>query len=194
MLRKLFPGDYVKTIFRIDFKALSRRGYKAMLFDVDNTIVDHGAPADDRAKRFFRYLRKNGFKTIALSNNKEPRVQSFCRDVGADGYIFLAGKPSPNAYFEAMERLGVTPRQTIFVGDQIFTDIWGANNAGIRSVMVEPIHKWKEEPQIIPKRFLEAIVLWLYRRQIKKHGVLAPVPLRRKRSKRKVDFKLDEEA
>ena len=57
MRTKLFPGDYVKSIYRIDFKELSKQGYKAMLFDVDNTLVDHGAPADDRAKRFFKYLR-----------------------------------------------------------------------------------------------------------------------------------------
>ncbi|MCR5452681.1 MAG: HAD-IIIA family hydrolase [Lachnospiraceae bacterium] len=169
-------------------------GYKALLFDIDNTIVDHGAPADARAIKFFKYLKKCGFKTIAISNNKEPRVESFCTQVGTDGYIFLAGKPAPNAFFEAMERLDVNPRQTIFVGDQIFTDIWGANNSGVLSVLVEPIHMFKEEPQIILKRFLEMIVLIAYRISVKKNGMVCNIPLRRKKNnKKQIDFKVGEE-
>ena len=59
--------------------------------------------------------------------------------------------------------MGTDTTNTIFVGDQILTDVWGANRAGIRSVMVKPVLKWKEEPQIILKRFLEALILLGYR-------------------------------
>ncbi len=71
-----------------------------------------------------------------------------------------------------MADLGATKEETIFVGDQVFTDIWGANRAGVYSILVQPVLKWKEEPQIILKRFIEALVLIpfhiFYRKRIQK--------------------------
>lgn len=174
---RLFPDDYIDSIYDIDFKALYEEGYRALLFDVDNTLVPHGAPANRRAKRFFAYLRKCGIRSMALSNNRELRVKSFCDETGADGYIYLAGKPSPRSYREAMQRLQVTAEETIFVGDQLFTDVWGAANAGVRSVLVRPVRKWREEPQIILKRFLEAVILIFYRIKVAVAGPGKPVPL-----------------
>ena len=98
-----------------------------------------------------------------MSNNKEPRVKRFSEDVIWTDYIYKAGKPKPGNYKKAMEIMGTDQKSTIFVGDQIFTDVWGANLAGIRSVLVKPILPWKEEVQIVLKRFLEAIVLLGYR-------------------------------
>ena len=68
-----------------------------------------------------------------------------------------------------MERLGTKQDTTLFVGDQLFTDVWGANRAGIKSYLVKPIHP-KEEIQIVLKRYLEKIVLFFYKNQIKKQG------------------------
>jgi hypothetical protein len=78
-------------------------------------------------------------------------------------YIYKANKPSAAGYKEAMEQMGTDVSNTIFVGDQILTDVWGANRAGIRSVMVKPVKKWHEEIQIILKRVLEAVILLGYR-------------------------------
>ena len=162
-MAKLFPDDYVESTYVIDFRALYSEGYRALLFDVDNTLVPHNAPADERAKAFFSYVKGLGYKCMFLSNNKEPRVKTFCEAVGGDGYIYKAGKPKATGYLEACRRLDVAPEHTLFVGDQILTDIWGANNAGIRSVLVKPVKKWHEEPQIVLKRFLEAAILLGYR-------------------------------
>ena len=101
----------------------------------------------------------------------------FNRDIGTR-YIYNAHKPSTKNYIRAMEMMGTDERSTIFVGDQIFTDVWGANLAGIRSVLVKPILPWKEEVQIVLKRFLEAIVLLGYRIYRKCGGAAKPVPLR----------------
>ena len=100
---------------------------------------------------------------MLLSNNKEPRVKKFKEAVTYCSYIYKAGKPGKAGYEKAMEQMGTDVSNTIFVGDQILTDIWGANRAGIRSVMVKPVLKWHEEIQIIFKRFLEAIILLGYR-------------------------------
>ena len=103
-------------------------------------------------------------------------MQKFCDQVVGASYIFKAGKPKPSNYIHAMERMGTNTDNTIFVGDQIFTDILGANLAGIRSVMVKPILPWKEEIQIILKRFLEAVVLLGYRIYRRCGGEHRPVP------------------
>ena len=79
-------------------------------------------------------------------------------------YVHRAGKPNPANYLKAMERMGTVASNTIFVGDQIFTDVYGAKRAGIRSILVKPIHP-KEEIQIVIKRYLEKIVLFFYLRQ-----------------------------
>lgn len=63
-----------------------------------------------------------------------------------------------------MEIMGTTPENTIFIGDQLFTDVYGAKRAGIRNILVKPIHP-KEEIQIVLKRYLEKIVLHFYRKE-----------------------------
>ena len=82
-------------------------------------------------------------------------------------YIYDAHKPSIKNYQKAMEIMGTDLKSTIFVGDQLFTDVWGAKRTGIRNILVKPIHP-KEEIQIVLKRRLEWIVLWFYKRQNKK--------------------------
>ena len=161
--RNLYPRDYVDSTYSIDFAKLYEQGYRGVIFDVDNTLVPHNAPADDRAKALFKELHDLGYQALLLSNNKEPRVKTFKEAVEYCTYIYKAGKPGAAGYKKAMEQMGTDVTNTIFVGDQILTDVWGANRAGIRSVMVKPVLKWKEEIQIILKRFLEAIILLGYR-------------------------------
>lgn len=162
MKMKFFPDEYINSTYEIDFEALYAAGYRGVIFDVDNTLVPHGAPADDRAVQFFERLHRTGYSVMLLSNNKEPRVKSFKEQVKYCDYIYRANKPSATGYEKAMEKMGTAADNTLFVGDQIFTDIWGARNADIHAIMVKPVEKWKEEPQIVIKRFLEAPVLWVY--------------------------------
>lgn len=165
MLQRFYPDNEADSAYDIDYEALYRKGCRGVIFDIDNTLVPHGAPADERAVRLFERLREMGFGTMLLSNNKEPRVKMFHDGVGSP-YIFKAGKPGRRGYEAAMERMGTTPRTTVFVGDQLFTDVWGAKKAGIVTYLVRPIHP-KEEIQIVLKRFLERIVLYFYHRKIK---------------------------
>ena len=172
-----FPDSYVASIYSVDFKKLYDEGYRGIIFDVDNTLVHHGAHADERAKKFFEYLRTIGYVTLLLSNNAEPRVQSFKEEVGATAYIYKANKPGKRGYEKAMDMLGTDTDTTLFCGDQIFTDIWGAKRCGIRTIMTKPVKKWREEPQIVLKRFAEAIVLLFYKIRVSIKGESAPAPL-----------------
>ena len=164
MLEIFYPDETADTSYGIDYEALYRKGYRGLIYDVDNTLVPHGTPADDRAKALFERLHTIGFSAVLLSNNKEPRVKSFAEDVKYADYIFKADKPSVKGYEEAMRRMGTTKETTLFIGDQLFTDVWGAKRSGIRSILVKPIHP-KEEIQFIFKRQLEKIVLHFYYRQ-----------------------------
>ena len=111
----------------------------------------------------FDRLRTIGFETCIISNNKEYRVKPLA-DACGSSYVSKAGKPSPVNYIKAMEIMGTDKGNTFFVGDQLFTDVWGANKAGIMSILVKPIDK-HEEIQIILKRRLEWIVLFFYKRR-----------------------------
>lgn len=163
MFAKLYPGEYLDSTYEIDFDKLYEDGYRGVIFDIDNTLVPHGAPADGRAKNLFAHLKELGYRCVLLSNNKEPRVKMFNDAVKVD-YIFKAAKPSVKNYVRAMELMHTDTKNTIFVGDQIFTDVYGANRAGIRTILVKPIHP-KEEIQIVLKRYLEKIVLFFYCRK-----------------------------
>ncbi len=163
MFAKFYPDMDVEATYEIDFEALYTEGYRGVIFDIDNTLVPHGEPADQRAIEFFERLRGMGYQTMLLSNNKEPRVKSFADSVGSS-YIFKANKPSRTGYEKAMEQMGTNKENTLFVGDQLFTDVWGAKRTGIFSYLVKPIHP-KEEIQIVIKRRLEWIVLYFYRKQ-----------------------------
>lgn len=165
MFNTFYPDDYVASTYKIDFERLYEKGYRGLIFDIDNTLVPHGVPADHRAVVLFERLRKIGFDTCLISNNQEPRVKPFALKVDSK-YVYDAHKPSTKNYKKAMELMHTTEANTIFIGDQLFTDVWGAKRTGIKSILVRPIHP-KEEIQIVLKRYLERIVLHFYRKDKK---------------------------
>ena len=169
MFRTFYPDDYVASTYVIKFEELYQKGYKGLIFDIDNTLVPHGFPADERAIQLFERLRRIGFDTCLISNNQEPRVRPFAEQVNSK-YVFDAHKPSTKNYKKAMQLMKTDEKTTIFIGDQLFTDVWGAKRTGIKSILVRPIHP-KEEIQIVLKRYLERIVLHFYRKE-KQKGML----------------------
>ena len=165
MFDRFFPDRYVASTYVIDFEKLYEEGYRGLIFDIDNTLVPHGAPADERAIALFDRLKKIGFKCCLISNNQEPRVKMFNEPIQVD-YVYNAHKPFTKNYKKAMEIMGTDETNSVFIGDQLFTDVWGAKRAGISNILVKPIHP-KEEIQIVLKRYLEKIVLYFYARSRK---------------------------
>lgn len=168
MLEQFYPRLYLDSAYEVPYGDFRAKGYRGVIFDIDNTLVPHDAPADARAVELFERLRALGMSTCLLSNNKEPRVKSFAGQVGSL-YLYKGGKPARRGYLAAMERMGTGRENTLFVGDQLFTDVWGANRAGIYSILVKPINP-REEIQIVLKRYLEKPVLRAYARHLKKTG------------------------
>ncbi|MBQ0058536.1 MAG: YqeG family HAD IIIA-type phosphatase [Lachnospiraceae bacterium] len=166
MLNAFYPSEEVSSTYVIDFEGLYERGFRGIIFDIDNTLVPHGAPADERAKALFARLKAIGFECCLLSNNKRPRLEMFNKEIQVHG-IWKADKPKKTGYRKAMTLMGTDESNTLFVGDQLFTDVWGANRCGIRTILVGQIDK-KEEIQIVLKRYLERIVLFFYHQKEKK--------------------------
>lgn len=164
MFEKFYPDYEIRSAYALDYEKLRKNGVKGVVYDIDNTLVMHDAPADSNARRLFARLRELGLKSCLLSNNDEPRVKAFAEAVGADSYIFKAGKPKARGYLRAAKALGCKRTEIIFVGDQLFTDIWGAKNAGVTSYLVKPIGPEKLL-KIKLKRLLERPVLAAYRRK-----------------------------
>lgn len=164
MLERFYPVEWLDNARRIPWEKLRKQGVRGVIFDIDNTLVPHDAPADAQAQALFSQLRALGIRTCLLSNNRRPRVQKFAEAVGADAYLWKAGKPGRGGYLRAMELLGTGQASTLFVGDQLFTDIWGANRAGIKSILVNPINP-REEIQIVLKRIPEKLVLHFYKKR-----------------------------
>lgn len=166
MLENFYPKEYVDSAYLIDYENLFEKGYRGILFDIDNTLVAHGAPFSEAAVNLFEKLRGMGFKTCLISNNKKSRVKPFAERVGSP-YIFNAHKPAISGYIKSMFIMETKISNTLFIGDQIFTDIYGANKAGMHTILVKPVHP-KEEIQIVFKRRFEKIVLHFYTRHSKK--------------------------
>ena len=165
MFEIFYPDHMIASAYDIPYEKLYERGIRALIFDIDNTLTEHGKPATERTIALMERLKKIGFRVCLLSNNKEARVKMFNEPIQVD-YIYKAGKPKRSGYEKAMEKVGSTVKNTVFIGDQLFTDVWGAKRTGIRNILVKPINP-KEEIQIVLKRQLERIVLYFYKKNTK---------------------------
>lgn len=161
---RFYPDEYYDSAYHIPYEKLYEKGYRGLIYDIDNTLVPHGAPADERSIALFDRLKKIGFEITLLSNNDKERVELFNKDVHVN-IIWKAAKPSKKNYLKACEDMKTSVDSTVFIGDQIFTDVLGGNNAGIYTYLVKPMNP-KEEIQIVLKRFLEKPFIYFY---LKKH-------------------------
>ena len=152
-LRQLYPDMVTASVHTLNWEALSER-YRGVIFDIDNTLVPHGAPADKETIELFARIHGLGMKTMLVSNNGEARVKAFAEQVHT-AYVYKAGKPKKPGYVRAMKGMVTAPDNTLFIGDQIFTDIWGANRAGLDTILTEPVDASTDEIQIVVKRWFE---------------------------------------
>ena len=160
MLRMLYPFEYVESVFSIDYNFLYQKGYRGLIFDIDNTLVPHGKDATVEIEELFKEIQMNGFKTILLSNNNEERVKRFLKNIDSL-YICDAEKPKTDNYLKAVQMLKMEKSKVLYIGDQIFTDIYGANKSGIDNILVKYIGYYNNEKKGI-KRNIEKIILKMY--------------------------------
>ena len=160
MFKYFYPYEYVDSVFCINYNELYKKGYRGIIFDIDNTLVHHGDDSTKEIDELFKMIQKIGFKTCLLSNNNEERVTRFLKNIDSL-YICDAEKPKVTNYLKAVEMMNIAKEETLFIGDQIFTDILGANKSGIANILVKFIRA-KGETKIGKRRQLEKIILKIY--------------------------------
>lgn len=140
MTLPLVPRLRLRSVYDLTAERLQAMGKALVLADLDNTIARYRQSVpDQRLMDWKRQLNQAGITVFILSNGRKPhRCPHFAQTFGVD-YIRHAGKPRVRGFRQALEQTGFRPEEAIMVGDQIFTDIWGANRAGITSALTEPI-------------------------------------------------------
>ena len=160
MLEQFYPYEYAESVFSINYKKLLIKGYRGIIFDIDMTLVPHGYPATSKVEDLFKFLNVTGLKTLLLTNNSENRVREFVKNINTM-YICDANKPDCAGYLKAIKMLELEKEEVVYIGDQIFVDIYGANKSGIANILVKYVTDG-EEKNIGIRRTLEKIILKFY--------------------------------
>ncbi|UFJ38900.1 YqeG family HAD IIIA-type phosphatase [Brevibacillus humidisoli] len=163
-LRKLMPNEFVESIHDINMEDLRSRQIRAIITDLDNTLVEWDRPlATPEVERWFAEMRQAGIQVTVVSNNKQERVLTFCQPLGVN-FIWAARKPTSQAFIRAVEKMNVRIEETVVIGDQLFTDVLGGNLLGFYTILVVPVTDtdgfWTRF-----NRWLERVALYWMRRK-----------------------------
>ena len=160
-----FVPDYrFDKFFMADAEFLLSIGVKGIVLDIDNTLepYENSVPGE-HVVEWLNSLSKNGIKAAIVSNNNKERVELFNENLKLPAY-YKAKKPFKKNILAAIKDMQTSLETTVFMGDQVFTDVWAAHNAGIRAILVPPI---KDKTDIFTKfkRWLEKPVLKKYEKR-----------------------------
>ena len=135
----LYPTIYVDKAYDISIETLKKLKITGVLLDVDNTLtIDKGTKPDERMLSWLENLRSNGIKMMIVSNGKHKRLSKFSKTLDLPCFS-MAMKPLPFKLKKAARMVANSTDDVLLIGDQIFTDILGANTCGIKSALVNPI-------------------------------------------------------
>jgi len=159
-MRLLWPKARVRRVTELTPEWLAERGLGGLVVDLDNTLVPYGVrpPAEGELAAWNRALAEAGIPVLIVSNAKRGRTRAWAEALEREGWG-LAGKPFPWSLRRAVQKMGLAPREVAVAGDQLFTDVLGANLIGAYSVLVEPIEPKKGLPHTRWVRALERRVL-----------------------------------
>ncbi|MGD9676749.1 MAG: YqeG family HAD IIIA-type phosphatase [Vulcanibacillus sp.] len=160
------PNLHVKSIYDIDLIALKEAGITSIITDLDNTLVEANSPTyTPKLVKWLDDLQEQGFKVIIVSNNNKTRVSEFADPLTVP-YIHKAMKPFGSPYRRALEKIGSSVKETVVIGDQLLTDIYGGKRLGFYTILVTPISKREGKGTRINRK-IERIILPL----LKKRGL-----------------------
>jgi len=166
MLKFLLPTHYFKSIFEIKIEELKEQGIKGIIFDIDNTLVPYDEiEPNEKIIAFFQQIRDAGITITLVSNNTEDRVMKFNEKLKVFA-IHKSQKPFTKSFKKALRLMNCKKEEAVIVGDQIFTDVYGGNKAGIKTILVVPVSD-KDEWITKIKRGLEKKVIAYYERKHK---------------------------
>lgn len=163
MYERFFPSAFYNSIFDVEYDKLAEKGYKGLMYDIDNTLVpfDVEHPTEEIIELFER-LKKIGFTICLVSNNSKARVTRFNEHLKVFA-VPKALKPLKRSLLKAMKLMGTNAKNSVFIGDQMFTDVWGGNRVGVKTILVKPLTV-KEQFITKIKRNTEKKIFDLYKR------------------------------
>ncbi len=161
----ILPKMYVKDVYNINYDFLKHRNLTNLIFDIDNTILPVGGMnVPDELISLFKKLRKD-FNICLVSNNTKERVIPIADSLEIE-CMYLANKPKEETFDRTLEILCSNKKNTVMVGDQMLSDIKGANMYGIYTIMVDPVSN-KHNIKTLVARILQKLMI----KKIKKKGV-----------------------
>ena len=153
----LHPTIALRSVCDITPELLKSMGIRGLMLDIDNTLTTHDNPTPAAGvQQWIADMKKNGIRMRLVSNNHPPRVEPFSRVLGIR-CVCDANKPLRSGFAQAAAEMRLSKHEVCAVGDQLYTDILGANLFGCRSIYVAPMAKesWKKQTFIRVKRILE---------------------------------------
>lgn len=161
----IYPKLYCKKVTDITPEYLEQNNIQGLILDVDNTLLDFNLKIIDGLEDWHENIRKSGIKCIILSNSNKTEKIKMVADLLKISYIKFATKPLKRGFNKAKNELNIPNENIAVVGDQIFTDVIGANRAKMFSILVEPINE-KDLLMTRIKRPLENLIIKNYLRKI----------------------------
>ena len=138
---KLYPNAYFEKVEQITIEFIQKNKIKALILDIDNTLIDYNRKMSDSVVNWARGLKGQGTKLYILSNtNHKEKAEEVANCIGVP-YQYFAKKPLKTGFLKVQKELGEKPENIGVVGDQIFTDIIGGNRCNMFTILVEPIDK-----------------------------------------------------
>ncbi|MBI4438918.1 YqeG family HAD IIIA-type phosphatase [Candidatus Woesearchaeota archaeon] len=139
--RLYLPDEICRSVQDIDIERLAANGYKAIIFDVDATLIPHHIPqVTSEVYGHLRRAEERGFKICALSNATDPeRVKSLEDALGMKVMVARPKKPNTQGFMQAIDYMSVPTNQIVMVGDRVSTDILGGNQWEMYTILVDPI-------------------------------------------------------
>lgn len=136
-----YPKGYFNKVSEISFEYLKENNIKGLILDVDNTLIDYYKNISEETINWANGLKQNGIKMCILSNsNKQEKVKEVAKKLDLE-YTYFGMKPLKRGFKRAKEMLGLKNSEIAAIGDQIFTDVLGANRMKMYSILVEPIQE-----------------------------------------------------
>lgn len=157
MLDYFIPDIYAQSIYTINYKKLKKNGIKCLLFDLDNTIAPYKVTKPDQKVKELIARLEADFKVIIVSNSGKNRLRPFKEKLNVD-VAFSSKKPLKTKYKKILSLYRFKIDEVACIGDQLLTDILGANRMGFTSILVNRVAKYEMFPTRV-NRFIEKRIL-----------------------------------
>lgn len=154
------PDEQRQSVYDLDLEQLRSRGIRGIIFDLDNTLGPWGFTQwENRVLRWLSRVVHQGFSVGYLSNDPGEGRHELIATLDGQPVVFDAGKPRSRGFQKVLQRLSLPPERSAMVGDQLFTDVWGAKRLGMYTVLVQPVDPSLEGIWTRARRRLERLIL-----------------------------------